>query len=204
MHDLSPAARYSLLVSVVQPRPIAFVSTLSPQGLPNLAPFSFYMVGGSNPPSLMVSPVLNPHGDKKDSLINIEATGEFVVNSVHREMAEGMNQASYSYPHGRSEWEAGGFTALPSVDVKPPRVAEALVAFECRLFQVVAHGSEGGSARYVIGEVIRAHIAEHLWNGTDIEGFRPISRMGGPHYLDTDALGIFTLERPTAPPTESK
>src|SRR3954463_9258841 len=110
--DLEPSVAYDLLPAIVQPRPIAFVSTISAAGEPNLAPFSFYMVGGTNPPSLMISPVLGPGGRKKDSLRNIEETGEFVVSALNRAMAEGMNRASYSFEAEISEWEVGGFSPL--------------------------------------------------------------------------------------------
>lgn len=197
--ELTPTVMYDLLTGTVQPRPIAFVSTISPEGVANLAPFSFFMVGGSNPPSLMVSPVLGPGGKKKDSLRNIEATGEFVVNALHRAMSEGMNQASYPFPSDQSEWAATGFTQAASQVVAPSRVAESLAQFECQLFQVVEHGCEAGAARYVIGEIVAVHVHPDLWNdGAFAAGsFRPISRMGGPEYLDTANGEIFSLERPT-------
>jgi flavin reductase (DIM6/NTAB) family NADH-FMN oxidoreductase RutF len=200
--DLSPNSAYELLTSIVQPRPIAFVSTLSTEGVPNLAPFSFYMVGGTNPPSLMISPVLGAGGRKKDSLRNIEETGEFVVCALHREMADGMNRASYAFDSEESEWDVCGFTPLASKVVKPMRVEESLAQFECRLFQVVEHGTEAGAARYVIGEVVMIHLAQEIWRdgALHLSGIRPISRMGGSEYLDTAAMEVFSLERPTKTP----
>lgn len=194
--ELSPETAYEVLTTIVQPRPIALLSTLSQDGTPNLAPFSFYMVGGTNPPSLMVSPVLGPGGRKKDSLANIERTGEFVVSALHRELVEGMNRASYTFEAEVSEWEIGGFTPEPSVKVKPPRVSESLAQFECRLFKIVEHGSEAGAARYVIGEVVQVHIARELWSEGSLHraGFRTISRLGGPEYLDTASMEIFALD----------
>lgn len=195
--DMSNIAAYDILVATVQPRPIAFVSSISAAGHLNLAPFSFFMIGGSNPPSLAFSPGLTSRGPK-DTLRNVEETGEFVVNLVHREMAESMNLTSKGYAYGVSEWDISGFTPLPSIRVKPPRVAESLVHLECRLFQVVAHGEGSGAARYVIGEVIAAHLSPELWDGEKVieDRVRPLARMGGPNYLDSDALEIFSLERP--------
>ncbi|MBN9502471.1 MAG: flavin reductase family protein [Armatimonadetes bacterium] len=192
-HDLA----YSILVATIHPRPIAFVSTISGEGALNLAPFSFFMVGGSNPPSLVFSPTLSRMG-AKDSLRNVQETGDFVVNLVHREMADSMNLTSKGYPADVSEWEIAGLTPAPSVKVKAPRVAESLVQFECKLYQVIEHGHGPGSARYVIGEVLYAHLHPTLWDGEKVvdELVRPIARMGGPHYLDTNALEFFSLERP--------
>lgn len=195
--EVSQALAYEILVATVQPRPIAFVSTVSSSGHLNLAPFSFFMVGGSNPPSLAFSPTLSGRGSK-DTLRNIEETGEFVVNLVHREIAVHMNQTSKSYAPEISEWEDSGLTQQPSTFVAPPRVGECLVNFECRLFQVISHGDGAGSSRYVIGEVLAAHMGESIWDGEHViaERFRPIARMGGPNYVDTDALEIFTMLRP--------
>jgi flavin reductase (DIM6/NTAB) family NADH-FMN oxidoreductase RutF len=195
--DLPNLQAYDVLVATVQPRPIAFVSSISEGGHLNLAPFSFFMVGGSNPPSVAFSPGLNSRGPK-DTLRNVLETGEFVINLVHRGMAESMNLTSKGYPHGVSEWDISGLTPLPSIRVKPPRVAESLVQFECRLHQVVSHGDGPGAARYVIGEVITAHLSPDLWDGEKVieDLVRPVARMGGPNYLDTAALEIFEMDRP--------
>jgi len=187
---------YDVLVSTIHPRPIAFVSSVSDSGHLNLAPFSFFMPGGSNPPSLAFSPSIGPQGEK-DTLRNIRETKEFVVNLVHREMAQQMNLTSKSYAHEISEWDVSGFTPIPSAQVKPPRVAESLVHFECRLFSVLEHGEGVGSARYVVGEVLLAHLAQDIWNGRVVDGkVRPIARMGGPNYLDTASLEFFEMLRP--------
>lgn len=198
---MPPNAAYGVLTATVAPRPIAFVSTLSAAGTPNLAPFSFFMVGGANPPSLMFSPVLGPNGEAKDSLRNVEETGEFVINTVHRSMAEGMNAASLTLPPHESEWDLAGFTPIPSHRVRPARVAESLIQFECRLFQIVEHGDGPTSARYVIGEVVLAHLAPELW---DLERSRALgalllARMGGAEYMDMQSREPFTLQRPKRP-----
>lgn len=198
MDALSWKEAYSLLTETVAPRPIAFVSTISLAGVPNLAPFSFFNVGGANPPSLMFSPVLGSGGQEKDSLQNVRDTGEFVVNLVHREMAEGMNRASAAFPPHESEWDVCGFATLPSERVKPARVAESRVQFECKLFQIIEHGTEPGAARYVIGEVVMAHIAAPLVKEGKIDAtaVESIARLGGPHYIDMGKRELFELKRP--------
>ncbi len=199
--ELTTGAIYDILTGAIQPRPIAFVSSIDADGNPNLAPFSFFMPGGANPPSLVVSVTLGSEGRKKNTLTNIEATREFVVNTVVREMADGMNQTSFSYPHGTSEWAPGGFTSIPSVVVQPARVAESPISLECKLHEVVLHGSEAGAAAYIIGEVVAMHIDESIWSGGTIDArrFGPVSRLGGPDYLDLATLERFSLERPSSP-----
>lgn len=203
--DLSISATYDLLVNAVQPRPIAFISSMNAAGDLNLAPFSFFTVGGANPPSVAYSPTLNKEGGKKDSLRYVEETGEFVVNTLVRSMGEGMNATSYEYAIGVSEWDICGFTPIPSDIVKPPRVLESPVQFECKLFQVVQHGSGPSAACYVIGEIVKFHVSRSVWTGggIDPESFRPISRMGGPQYLDTKTLELFSIVRPTKPADSS-
>ena len=188
-----PGGLYRVLADTVVPRPIAFVSTVDEAGRPNLAPYSFFIVGGSAPPSLCFSPTFGRNGEK-DSLRNARATGEFVVNLVVRGMAEGMNAASASLPHDESEWEPSGFTPLPSTLVRPARVAEAPVQFECRVLTIVEHGEGVGAARYVIGEAVAIHLDEALIGRTG--DFRPIARVGGNDYLDLADGARFELERP--------
>jgi flavin reductase (DIM6/NTAB) family NADH-FMN oxidoreductase RutF len=201
MEKLSAGRRYDLMASLVVPRPIAFVSTLDGEGRPNLAPFSYFMVGGVNPPSLAFCPVLDAEARPKDTLANIEQTGEFVVNLVDRAMAEGMNETSYPYAEGEAEWPASGFEMAPSVRVKPPRVMESPVQFECRLFRVVRHGDGPSSSAYVVGEVLVAHVSEALVgaDGRVLAAFEPIARLGGKSYLDLACGKVFELARPIRP-----
>src|SRR5437016_5177149 len=112
--EVSAREAYALLLSCVAPRPIAFVSTISPDGDFNLAPFSFFTAGGANPPSVVFSPTANRSGGFKDTLRNVEATGEYVINVVTYAMREGMNECSPEYPYGESEWDKAGFTQAPS------------------------------------------------------------------------------------------
>lgn len=197
--DLASATlsvRYNLLTSLIQPRPIALVSSLSPEGVENLAPFSFFMVGGANPASLMISPVLGANARRKDTLRNIEATGEFVINLVHRQLLEDMNAASKSLPPTESEWSLGSLTRLPSRYVAPPRVAESEAQFECKLHRVVEHGEGESSACYVIAEAVCAHVLEHSWDESGAVSFKSVSRLGGSAYLDEAAMEILELKRP--------
>ena len=189
---------YALLTAFVQPRPIAFVSTISHAGVLNLAPFSFFMAGGSNPPSVCYSPTLSSKSLEKDSLRNVRETREFVVNTVHRAMAPGMNATSASLQPDESEWGLSGFTPVPSEVVRPPRVGESFAQMECRLFEIVHHGSGANSARYVIGEVLRLHARADLWvdGQLDLARLEAIGRMGGGSYVDTGTLELFQLDRP--------
>lgn len=195
--DLTPLEAYEIMASAIVPRPIAFVSTVGASGIANLAPFSFFMAGGANPPSLSLSINKGAEGRRKDTLRNIEETGEFVVNLVNRSMAAGMNATSKGYDPTTSEWPDSSFTTLPSLVVKPARVAQSPIHFECKLFQVVDHGEESGAAVYVIAEVVAFHVAEPHYEDGRISGFDPISRMGGPNYLDVAAMEVFEMIRPT-------
>ena len=197
--ETSIGTLYDLMVAAVQPRPIGFVSTLSPEGVRNLAPFSFFMAGGVNPPSLVYCPSRNRRGMPKDSEHNAEATGQFVVNVVDRAMADAMNQTGFDYAPEVDEWTVSGLTPAPCVRVRPERVLESPVAFECEVFHVVRHGEGPHATVYVIGEVLCAHVREDLWNEgrPDATAFRLIGRLGGAEYVDLAAPEIFTLPRPS-------
>lgn len=189
---------YDLLVTAVSPRPIGFISTVDDQGQRNLAPYSFFMVGGVEPPSLVFCPSNMKSGLSKDSLRNVEETGEFVVNIVTRAMAEPMNQTALDYPAGHDEWQESGLTPAESVVVRPPRVLESPVSFECKLFQIIRHGEGPHGTNYVIGEVVAAHVHPDLMPGgvLDRGALRTIGRMGGNDYVDLATPEIFELERP--------
>lgn len=185
---------YKLLIGAVVPRPIAFVSTLGPDGRPNLAPFSFFNAVGSKPPTLAFCPANNDRGEEKDSLRNAKpveegGTGEFVVNIVPHAIARKMAACAEPLPYGESEWELSGLKSAPSGVVKPARVAECPVAFECRTVQVIrlAAGEPGG-ANMVIGRIVAVHAAEGLINErfhVDPAMLDAIGRMGGLGYCTT-------------------
>ena len=145
---------YQYMVRLIGPRPIAWISTRSVEGVSNLAPYSFFNGVTSRPPSLVFSSVRKPDGGLKDSLTNIVATGEFVVNVVPYSLAESMVATSRDWEAEIDEFEMCGIEATPSARVAPLRVARSPAAFECRLMQVVEVGSGPGAASLVIGEIV--------------------------------------------------
>ncbi len=188
--------------TLVAPRPIAFVSSLSGSGVGNLAPFSFFALGGGNPQSIAFCPITDRHGVPKDTLRNVMDTGEFVVNVVSRAMAERVNQASAPYPPAVDEFDATGFTRVPSELVRPPRVAEAPAAFECRVFTIVPHGTGPFAANWVIGEVLLLHVDDAVMGADglpDTAKVNPVARMGRQEWAEVSAANMFSLERPTVP-----
>lgn len=198
---LPPADMYALLTGCVIPRPIAFVSSLSKNGVANLAPFSFFNAGGAHPPSLVFSTVTSGASRDKDTLHNVRETGEYVVHIVPWTIRESMNQASADYPPEVDEFVEAGLTKAPSVKVRPWRVVECPIAFECRLFQILEHGAGPFHANYVIGEVVHLHIAESvLVNGrVDASRVDAIARLGGPNYTHVTSDTIFPMPRPVLP-----
>jgi flavin reductase (DIM6/NTAB) family NADH-FMN oxidoreductase RutF len=206
LQDIDPASIpaadvYALLVGCVVPRPIAFVSSLSSSGVPNLAPFSFFNAGGANPPSLVFSTLTSGTGRDKDTLRNVRETGEYVVHIVPYGLRERMNQTSAEYAPEVDEFEAAGFTKVPSVKVKPWRAAECPIAMECRLHQIVQHGQGPFHANYVLGEVLLFHVAESLLTGlrVDSASIDAIARLGGPNYTRVTKESAFGMARPSLP-----
>src|SRR3954452_1842491 len=141
---------YHALIGVVAPRPIAWVTSVDAGGRVNLAPFSFFNAFGANPPVVVFSPTLRRDGTKKDTLRNVEATGEFVLNAAIARLAEPMNLCAKELPYGESEADFAGLTLLPSIKVTPPRVAEAPVNLECKVLQIVPLGGKPLSGNLVI------------------------------------------------------
>ena len=186
-----------LLVSVVLPRPIAFVSTISVDGVFNLAPFSYFTAVCPKPPVICFAPgIRTSDGQKKDTLRNIEATGEFVVNVVSEDFAAQMVQCSGNYPPEVSEFAVAGLTPVPSDLVRPPRVKESRIHMECRLRQIVTVSDEPGGASLVLGDVVRFHIDDAVISQgrVDPDKLRPIGRMGGIDYVRT--TDRFPMARP--------
>jgi flavin reductase (DIM6/NTAB) family NADH-FMN oxidoreductase RutF len=204
---------YNILLNSVAPRPIAWVSSLSASGQTNLAPFSFFNVVCANPPMLGFSPAMrspkqsaaaaepgrdpiDKPGEQKDTLRNIRETGEFVVNIVTYELAEAMNVTSGDYDAPISEFEVAKLASAPSKVVRPQRVAESPVSFECKLHRILDFnpGPEGSSL--VIGEIVSIHIDEqHLKEGRlDRNSLDLIGRMGGIQYTRTTQR--FEMVRP--------
>jgi flavin reductase (DIM6/NTAB) family NADH-FMN oxidoreductase RutF len=193
--NLNPKELYQLLIDVIVPRPIAFVSTVNAHGVPNLSPFSFFTGVTSLPPSLCIS-ITRRRGDKKDTLLNIEATRDFVVNIVDEDLAEAMNIASADYPREISEFERAGLTPVQSHRVKSPRVAEAPLSLECRLLQIVEVGAPPYTTSLVLGEILQFHIREGLLisGRIDFSRLKAIGRLGGDFYCRTRDL--FEMKKP--------
>ncbi|QOV87598.1 flavin reductase family protein [Humisphaera borealis] len=197
--DLDPASltssqRYKLLTCLVVPRPIALVTTLSDAGVVNAAPFSFFNVVGSEPPIVVLGIGDRADGTPKDTALNIRRTREFVVNVVTEATAAGMNVCATDFPPGQSELPAAGFTAEPSVKVRPPRIAESPVHLECREVQTI----EIGENRIVMGEVVHIQIRDELIDRDKMyvrtEAIQAIGRMHAPSwYCRTNDL--FELKR---------
>lgn len=181
----APANIYKLLIGTVVPRPIAFVSTLSTDGVPNLAPFSFFNVICANPP--VVSFACGVRVPTKDTLANARATGEFVVNIVTEEIAEHMNLTSGEYDAGVNEFEVSGLTPVASELVRPPAVLESPVNMECKVLQILDVSTEPLGGSLVIGEVVRFHVARGVFDNfrIDPDTLRAIGRMGGSGYTRT-------------------
>jgi len=178
-------ANFKTLLSCVVPRPIAFVSTVSADGVQNLAPFSFFNAVGSNPPALVFSPNTKADGTSKDTITNLRQVGEFVVNTVPHNIQKAMNQTSYPYPPEVSEFETAGFTPLPSRFIKPARVAESPVQMECKLLQIVPVGDGPLSANVCIGHILCFHIATEMLladETVDVAKIDLIARLGGDDY----------------------
>ena len=193
--SVPPPTAYKLIVGAVVPRPIAFVSTISTDGVYNLAPFSFFNGVCADPPVVLFCPMnRNP---SKDTLINVRATGEFVINIVSEEIADKMNVCSGDYPHGEDEFKISGLTPVPSGLVRPPRVLESHVNMECKLMQIVEASSKPWGGNIVIGEVVRFHVDDTVLDGEYIDPakLRAIGRMGGAEYSRT--RDRFEMIRPT-------
>lgn len=197
--DLKPQEFYRLLNSSVAPRPIAFVSTISADGHVNLAPFSFFNVFGFNPPVLVFSPSRNRHGHKKHSLLNVEDVPEVVVNMVNHAMVEQTSLASAEFDRHVSEFTKAGFTEAPSERVRPPRVAESPVAFECVVRQLLPVGDGAGAGTLVICEVVLAHINDAVLTDTgliDPHRLDLVGRLGGDWYVRASHDALFEVARP--------
>ncbi len=179
---LSSRERYRWLTASVIPRPIAFVSSLSPEGHPNLAPFSFFNGVCTSPPVVAISMGKRKGGEKKDTLRNIEETREFVVNIVTEALAEQTERSSEDLPPESDEFTFTGLTPVPSVLVNPPRVAECPLSLECRLFQSIPIGES--SSTLVLGEVVSIHADEKILTEglPDPEKLLPLGRLGGGAY----------------------
>lgn len=184
---------YKLLVSAIAPRPIAFVSTVNKNGVPNAAPFCFFMGITPSPPTIAFS-VIRRGDQKKDTIRNIETSRDFVINIVDESLAQSMNMASGSYPPDMSEFDVAGLTPTPSEMITSPRISESPVQMECKLKMIVELGDIPASL--VIGEILCFHVRDSLVvDGIiDVAKLKPLSRMGENLYVrSTD---VFEMNRP--------
>ena len=190
---------HQYLLGAVGPRPIAFASTIDAEGRPNLSPFSFFNVFGANPPILIFSPARRGRDNTvKHTYNNAKATGEVVINVVNYDIVQQVSLSSTEYAEGVNEFEKAGFTMLKSDLVKPYRVAESPVQFECRINQVIETGAEGGAGNLVICEVLKMHIREDILDEKgyiDQHKIDLVARMGGNWYTRATP-GMFEVPKP--------
>ena len=184
---LGERERYFLLTSVVVPRPIAWVSTLDAQGTRNLAPYSYFNACSATPPIVHFTSTTS-----RDSLANVKATGEFVVNVVSEDLAPAMRVSSAALYSGEDEFDVAGLETVPSRTVAPPRVAGAKVALECRLRQLL----QIGEGTMVFGDVLHVHVDRSVWSGgrVDPELLRPVGRLSAPYFATVSE--VYSLELP--------
>ena len=187
---------YKLMTGIIVPRPIALVSTMDAKGAANLAPFSFFCGVGSAPPTVLFCPALRsadsfeqglPADTRKDTLRNVEETGEFVVNVVSEAIAAAANAASAEVLPEVDEFVLSGLTPVPSEAVRPPRVAESPAQMECKLLQIIYTGHKPASGVIVLGEVVRFHLREDLFENfrVDPAGLDAVGRMAGNTWVRT-------------------
>jgi flavin reductase (DIM6/NTAB) family NADH-FMN oxidoreductase RutF len=197
--EIATSKLHSYLLSAIAPRPIAFASTIDAKGNPNLSPFSFFNVFSSNPPILIFSPARRVRNNTtKHTLENVLKTKEVVINVVNYAMVHQMSLASTEYAKGVNEFEKSGFTMLTSDLVKPHRVKESPVQFECKVKEVVALGKEGGAGNLVICEVVKLHIAKDYLNENneiDQKKLDLVARAGGSFYSRAKE-GFFEIPKP--------
>ncbi len=195
---LSPREAYQLLITSIVPRPIAFVSTVSPQGVTNAAPFSFFTALNAQPPLLAFS-VISPGGEEKDTLRNIRATRDFVINIVSADLADAMNTASGDFAAEVSEIELANLTARPSVKVSAPWIAESPVSMECRLTQIIEIAESYVSI--IMGQAVLFHTRDGIYQEGRLDEMqvRAIGALGTNSYCHSDKT--FGLVRPSIRPS---
>ena len=197
--EISTGKLHQYLLGAIAPRPIAFASTIDEDGNPNLSPFSFFNVFGANPPIMIFSPARSVRNNTtKHTLDNAEVVKEVVINVVNYDIVQQMSLSSTMYPKGVNEFEKAGLTMLPSDIVKPFRVAESPVQFECKVIDIIYTGKEGGAGNLIVCEVVKVHIKEEV---LDEEGFIDqhkidlVARAGG-NYYSRARDGFFEIPKP--------
>lgn len=198
--SVSTAHFHSVLLTAVAPRPIAFASTIDKKGNVNLSPFSFFNAFSANPPILVFSPARRVRDNTtKHTLENVLKVPEVVINIVDYPIVEQMSLASTEYGDEVNEFVKAGFTEVASEKIKPPRVKESPVAFECKVLEVKPMGDEGGAGNLIICEVVLAHVQDHLLNEDnklDTTKLDLVARMGGNWYTKTNRETMFEIPKP--------
>ena len=198
--DLTIPQLHQYLIGSVGPRPICFASTVDADGIPNLAPFSFFNVFSANPPILVFAPNNSGRtGEPKHTLLNVKQVPEVVINVVTASMVEQMNVAAAPWDRGVSEFEKAGFTPVASELIRPFRVLESPSQIECKVIEIKEMGQGGGAGNLVICEVLRMHIHERVLNEEgkiDQLKMELVGRLGGSWYSKTDATALFELGQP--------
>jgi flavin reductase (DIM6/NTAB) family NADH-FMN oxidoreductase RutF len=197
--ELSTSKLHSYLLSAVAPRPIAFASTIDKNGNPNLSPFSFFNVFSANPPILIFSPARRVRDNSiKHTLENVKSIKEVVINVVTYDIIQQVSLSSTEYAKGINEFEKSGLTMLKSDIVKPFRVAESPIQFECKVNEIIALGKEGGAGNLVICEVVKLHIAKEVLDDNETiiqEKLDLVARAGG-NYYNRAKKGFFEIPKP--------
>ena len=197
--DIPTAEFHGYLLSAVSPRPIAFASTIDAHGNPNLSPFSFFNVFSANPPILIFSPARRVQNNTtKHTLENVKEVDEVVINVVNYDLVQQVSLSSTEYAKGINEFEKAGLTMLPSEVIKPFRVAESPVQFECKVTQVLELGNEGGAGNLVICEVLKMHISHDVLDKNNViiqEKLDLVARAGG-NYYSRAKNGFFEVPKP--------
>ena len=198
--DLPVQKLHQYLLGAIGPRPIAFASTVDAVGKPNLAPFSFFNVFSANPPILIFSPARSGRTNTtKDTYNNVKVVPEVVINVVNYDIVHQMSLASSPYAPGVNEFEKAGFTALKSDSVKPFRVAESPVQFECKVNEVIELGTDGGAGNLIICEVLKIHMHDEVLDSNgmiDQQKIDLVARMGGDWYSRANAESMFEITKP--------
>jgi flavin reductase (DIM6/NTAB) family NADH-FMN oxidoreductase RutF len=191
LRTLPPRHAHDLLTGSIVPRPIAWVTTLSREGVLNIAPFSFFTGVTWNPPTIAFSVVNRDDGTRKDTVMNIEATGEFVVHIVSADLLKPMECSAKPIPRGEDLRYVQGIHTVPSTVVQPPRIAEARVAMECRLDRIVTIGEGAGAGNLMIGRVLLYHADPALIHGgrdVDCTKLDALGRLSGNRYCLTRSV----------------
>ena len=198
--EIKTGELHSYLLGAVAPRPICFASTVDKDGNPNLSPFSFFNVFGSNPTTLIFSPARRVRDNTtKHTLQNVQETREVVINVVNYAMVQQASLSSCEYPKGIDEFEKSGFTKLPSEKVKPYRVAESPVQLECKVREIIETGTEGGAGNLVVCEVLVMHINDGVLNEKkqiDPHKIDLVARMGADFYCRASGTAVFEVAKP--------